>query len=134
MQDETASSSEEKWFVYGPEKKEEVDKYIHSSLLLQMDGRLNFEDAVASSPKRTGKSCHQVLYSFFIFTFVMFNFSLCMLECGDYPITLCWCFLILWCIWMITLLFRWFSTVVPAKRGKFCCNMQELQERETLSN
>ncbi|QCD93235.1 hypothetical protein DEO72_LG5g1307 [Vigna unguiculata] len=30
MQDETASSSEEKWFVYGPEKKEEVDKYIHS--------------------------------------------------------------------------------------------------------
>ncbi|XP_027922363.1 cell division cycle-associated protein 7-like isoform X1 [Vigna unguiculata] len=59
MQDETASSSEEKWFVYGPEKKEEVDKYIHSSLLLQMDGRLNFEDAVASSPKRTGKSCHQ---------------------------------------------------------------------------
>jgi len=30
MQDETASSFEEKWFVYGPEKKEEVDKYIHS--------------------------------------------------------------------------------------------------------
>jgi len=30
MQDETASSSEEKWFVYGLEKKEEVDKYIHS--------------------------------------------------------------------------------------------------------
>jgi len=32
MQDETASSSEEKWFVYGPEKKEEVDKYIHSKV------------------------------------------------------------------------------------------------------
>ncbi|QCD93306.1 hypothetical protein DEO72_LG5g1379 [Vigna unguiculata] len=30
LQDETASSFEEKWFVYGPEKKEEVDKYIHS--------------------------------------------------------------------------------------------------------
>ncbi|XP_047150579.1 uncharacterized protein LOC124822601 [Vigna umbellata] len=30
IQDETASSPEENWFIYGPEKKEEVDKYIYS--------------------------------------------------------------------------------------------------------
>ncbi|QCE13955.1 hypothetical protein DEO72_LG11g953 [Vigna unguiculata] len=29
MQDETAYSPEEKWFVYGSEKKDKVDKYIH---------------------------------------------------------------------------------------------------------
>ncbi|KAL2335290.1 hypothetical protein Fmac_016503 [Flemingia macrophylla] len=30
IQDETATAPEEKWFVYGPEKKDEVDKYISS--------------------------------------------------------------------------------------------------------
>jgi len=30
IEDEIATAPEEKWFVYGPEKKEEVDKYISS--------------------------------------------------------------------------------------------------------
>jgi len=30
IQDETATAPYEKWFVYGPEKKDEADKYISS--------------------------------------------------------------------------------------------------------
>ncbi|WVZ15612.1 hypothetical protein V8G54_013178 [Vigna mungo] len=42
IQDETASSPEENWFIYGPEKKEEVDKYIYSRsvLFLKLSGLL----------------------------------------------------------------------------------------------
>jgi len=64
------------------------------------------------------------------------------LECGDFVMTLCClvCFLILWCIWMITLLFCWFSVVKYRQtdvwddllvRGS-CFFCYFLQEREVL--